>query len=90
MPADALDDDYDRQPKYYGPGRRQPARGPVIEAYADGSIEQPCPDCAADAYSFCQHPNGTFRMTPCRGRQAATCIQKPLAANNTRENRTDA
>lgn len=88
MPAEALDDDRDDQPKYFGPGRRRPpAKGPVIEAYADARMDIDCPDCAADAYSFCQHPNGALRITPCKGRQIN---QKPLSANNTRENRTDA
>lgn len=67
MPAEARDDDHGA-PNYYGPGRRRPAKGPVIEAYADARMDIECPDCAADAYSFCQHPNGSLRMTPCRGR----------------------
>lgn len=68
MPADALDDDRDDLPKYYGPGRRRRATGPVIDAYADARMDIDCPDCAAPAWSFCRHPNGNARMTPCRGR----------------------
>lgn len=67
MPAEHLDDEY--PPKYFGPGRRRPAKGPVVEAYADGRIEIDCPDCGSDAFQFCQHPNGTPRMTPCGGRR---------------------
>ena len=55
MPAEALDDDYE-PPKYYGPGRRQPAKGPVFEAYADARMDISCPDCAAPANSFCHTP----------------------------------
>lgn len=89
MPADALDDDYD-VPKYYGPGRRQPAKGPVIEAYADARMDIDCPDCATPAWSFCRHPNGAQRMTPCRGRQTSISDQKTLATNDSGEKRTDA
>lgn len=74
MPAEPLDDDRDEIPPYRGPGRRKPpATGPVVAAYADSRIDEPCPDCQAPAHSFCQHgtwhPNGTPRITPCGGRR---------------------
>lgn len=73
MPAKPVildDDEPDEPPPIFGPGRRKRvASGPVIEAYADGRIEDPCPDCGAPANQFCQHPNGTPRITPCGGRR---------------------
>lgn len=53
--------------KYYGtgPGRHRRTPGPVIEAYADGAIDRPCPNCGAQPLDFCHHPDGTQRKMPC-------------------------
>lgn len=70
MPAEARDDDRDASQYVRGPGRRKrPTPGPVIDLYADGTIEIPCPDCHVDAHEFCRHPNGALRKTPCGGRK---------------------
>lgn len=70
MPAEARDDDRDASQYVRGPGRRKrPAPGPVIDLYADGTIEIACPDCHVDAHEFCRHPNGALRKIPCGGRK---------------------
>ena len=52
-----------------GPGRRKrPATGPVVEAYADITIERACPGCGAEANSWCVHPSGAPRRIPCPNR----------------------
>lgn len=49
-------------------GRRRPTPGPVVDLYADGAIDSDCPGCGVKKLSFCRHPDGTLRKTPCTQR----------------------
>lgn len=44
------------------------SRGPVMEAYADGAFERPCPNCRVSEGDFCVHTDGTLRRIPCIAR----------------------
>ncbi|MBS1692574.1 MAG: hypothetical protein JST91_10155 [Actinobacteria bacterium] len=64
--ADPLDDDgRDGACFATGPGRHRRGEGPVIEVYADGAIDRPCPACGAQPLQFCRHPSGIDRKLPC-------------------------
>ncbi len=51
-----------------GPGHMKSRRGPVVDAYADGALEKPCPHCHAHVDEFCCFRNGEFRHIPCIAR----------------------
>lgn len=67
----AVDEDLDDPAEHCatGPGRpgRRRTPDPVIEVYADGAIDRPCPEpgCGAQPLDFCRDPaTGVYRKLP--------------------------
>jgi hypothetical protein len=46
--------------------KRQPH--PVRGAYAYAREDIPCPNCKAEPFIWCQHPDGRVRWSPCVSR----------------------